>query len=319
MKQQDFEARHRAEWGRLDEWLAASARKRPVDDGFPLAYRRLCQHLALARKRRYGSGLVTELNELVLRAHHVLYGERARGESRWLRFLLAGFPQALRANASLVWLATALFVVPGLVLAIACHFDADAIYTVMSSEEVHSLEAMYDSGNDKLGRKRNSGTDLAMFGFYIKNNIGISFRTFAGGMLAGLGSIFFLLYNGVMIGAVAGHLNQAGFAHTFFPFVVGHGAFELTAIVFSGAAGLKLGGALIDPGALRRVEALRVAARDAIVIMYGVFVMLVIAAFLEAFWSSSTMLPVQVKYSVGAGLWVAVIAYCLFSGRRHAA
>ena len=319
MNQQDFEARHREEWARLDEWLTLSARKRPADDDFPRRYRGLCQQLALARKRRYSSGLVAELNALVLRAHHLLYAERASGDNRWLHFLRAGFPQALRSNARLVWLATALFVVPGLALAFACHLDSDMIFSVMSADEVRSFEAMYDPANDRFGRERGAGTDLTMFGYYIKNNIGVSFRTFAGGILMGLGSAFFLLYNGVMIGAVAGHLNQAGLAQTFFPCVIGHGAFELTAIVFSGAAGLKLGGALIDPAGLRRIEALRLAAREAIVIMYGAFVMLVIAAFIEAFWSASAALPEHLKYSVGGALWLLVIVYCLFSGRRDAA
>lgn len=319
MRQQDFEARHGDEWQRLDAWLATPAAKRAADDDFPGRYRRLCQHLALARQRRYASALVSYLNDLVLRAHHVLYGERAAGRNRWLHFLAVGFPRTLRANAAFVWLAAALFVLPTVALGLACHFDPDMIYSVMAAEDVRNIESMYDPANDRIGRERGSDTDLMMFGYYIRNNIGISFRTFAGGILFGLGSALFLLFNGVMIGATAGHLTQLGYIDTFYPFVIGHGAFELTAIVFSGAAGLKLGLALIDPGPLRRLDALRVAAREAIVIVYGVFLMLVIAAFLEAFWSSSALLPPNVKYTAGALLWSGVIAYCALAGRRHAA
>jgi uncharacterized membrane protein SpoIIM required for sporulation len=135
-------------------------------------------------------------------------------------------------------------------------------------------------------------------------------------MLAGIGTLLVLFFNGLFIGGIAGHLTRLDYVDTFYPFVIGHGSFELTAIVFSGAAGLRLGYALIDPGPFSRLDALRLAGRDVVPMIYGIVFMLVIAAFLEAFWSSSTLLPVSTKYTVGALLWALVLVYC-FSGRRH--
>jgi len=84
-----------------------------------------------------------------------------------------------------------------------------------------------------------------MFGFYIWNNIRISFQAFAGGIALGLGSVFFLVYNGVHGGAVAGFLAQAGLGRQFWPFVATHSALELPALVLAGAAGLHLGWSLV--------------------------------------------------------------------------
>jgi len=154
-----------------------------------------------------------------------------------------------------------------------------------------------------------------MFGFYISNNISVSFRTFASGILFGVGSIFFLVFNGLLMGAVAGHLTNAEFTQTFFSFVVGHGSFELTAIAISGAAGLKLGYSLLAPGNLMRKESLMRASKVAIQLVYGVIIMLVIAAFIEAFWSSNNVLMPWQKYLVGGFLWALVIGYFVFSGR----
>jgi len=109
------------------------------------------------------------------------------------------------------------------------------IYSVMGAESVRDFESMYDPENSAMGRERESDTDLLMFGYYIKHNISISFQMFAGGMLFGLGAVFFLFYNGLLLGAAAGHMANIGLGVTFFPFVIGHGAFELTAIVLSGA------------------------------------------------------------------------------------
>jgi uncharacterized membrane protein SpoIIM required for sporulation len=101
-----------------------------------------------------------------------------------------------------------------------------------------------------------------------------------------------------------------------YSFVVTHAAFELTAIVLAGAAGIRLGHALIVPGRQTRVQSLVNAARATMPIIYGVTVMLLIAAAVEAFWSSSRLLPLPVKYSVAALCWAVVIAYFALQGRR---
>lgn len=314
MKQELFEVQHAPLWEKLESELAE---KKPRDTQFPQNFRTVCHHLALAKHRRYSPQLVDRLNALVIDAHHRFYQKNRRFRYQWLDFIVFEFPLAIRRNASFVLLALALFTLPLLVMGVGCYSNSELIYSVAPAEQVQSFESMYDPNAEKIGRERDSETDLAMFGFYIKNNIGVSFRTFAGGILFSVGSIFFLVFNGLSIGSVAGHLTQMGYTSTFYPFVVGHGAFELTAIVFSGAAGMKLGYALIAPGRLSRLDALRVAGREAVIIVYGSTLMLIIAAFLEAFWSSSAALPVAVKYSVGGCLWALVAIYFLFAGRAR--
>ena len=85
----------------------------------------------------------------------------------------------------------------------------------MSPAQVAEFEAMYDPAAEVVGRERASDADFEMFGFYVMNNVGIAFRVFASGLLAGIGTAFFLVFNGVHIGAVAGHLLQRGFHDTF--------------------------------------------------------------------------------------------------------
>jgi len=113
---------------------------------------------------------------------------------------------------------------------------------------------------------------------------------------------------------VTGYVRQMGFGPQFFPFAIGHGAFELTAIVLAGAAGLRLGLALLAPGSLSRGRSLLLAGRTAIRILYGAAGMLVIAAFLEAFWSPMPQ-PAATKYGIGAILWLSVFVYLTFAGR----
>jgi uncharacterized membrane protein SpoIIM required for sporulation len=155
-----------------------------------------------------------------------------------------------------------------------------------------------------------------MFGFYIRNNVGVAFQCFAGGLFAGLGTLFFLAYNGAFSGALAGYLTARGLSTTFYSFIATHSAFELTAIVLSGAAGLRIGHALMAPGRQTRVQALVQATRDSAVLLYGVTAMLFVAAAIEAFWSSANWIPPVVKYSVAGICWTAVLGYFTLQGRR---
>lgn len=320
MKQLEFEARHSSFWSEMDVLLTDSTQvSSETLSSFPRDYRRLCQHLAMAKSRRYAAGLVTRLNGLVQAGYEALYGNSLQRRGSIVDFLSYGFPAALRSNGVYLWVAAAVFVLPYLVIMVACMVNDQLIYSVMDAGNVRNMESMYDPALAKFGRERQSDSDIMMFGFYIYNNIGIAFKCFATGIFLGVGSLFVLFFNGLQIGAVSGHLTSLGYTETFYPFVIGHGSFELTAIVFSGAAGLKLGFSILSPGKHTRLKALQYAAKDAIKIVYGVFVMLLIAAFIEAFWSSSSSLPIAVKYSVGALLWVLVYYYCFFFARSRVA
>jgi uncharacterized membrane protein SpoIIM required for sporulation len=224
----------------------------------------------------------------------------------------------VRADWPYVLVATALLAVPTFVLGVLVYREPTLILSVVDAAAAAQFEQMYSSSAESIGRTRDAGDDWAMFGFYIRNNVGIAFQCFASGLAAGLGSIFFLVYNGALFGAIAGYLTERGLGETFYSFVATHGAFELTAIVLSGAAGLKLGRSLLAPGRLTRRESLVRAARECVVVIYGVAVMLIVAAAVEAFWSSAAWVPAGVKYAVAGVCWLVVFVYFAFQG-RHAA
>lgn len=321
MKQGQFEQLYQPLWHVLEMQIVELEKSDGQLKGNELAsfasrYRRLCHFHALARDRHYSSHLVDKLGDLVVRGHQQLYRRKQPFFQQFVSFIVAGFPRLVREQQAYIWWATALLYVPGLLMFLAILWQPDLVYTVAPPDQVSNFEEMYDPANRTLGAARESDTNVQMFGYYISNNIGVSFRTFASGILFGIGSIFFLVYNGLLMGAVAGHLTNAQFTETFFSFVVGHGSFELTAICISGAAGLKLGYALLAPGNFTRVESLKRASKIAIQLVYGVIIMLVIAAFIEAFWSSNNILLPWQKYLVGGFLWALVIGYLVFSGRQ---
>jgi uncharacterized membrane protein SpoIIM required for sporulation len=320
-----FEQQYQAEWDELAAQvrLILAGRKTQSADFTPIRgehvaalYRRACEHLALARARAYPRYLVDKLDRITADAHQVIYQRREFGAQRAWHAIAFDFPRAVRAHSGYVWLSAALLYVPMFLIGWLVYERPDLILSIVDSETVAGMEQSYSDSAEALGSTRGANENWMMFGFYIFHNISISFQCFAGGLVAGIGSIFALLYNGAVIGAIAGYLTERGYATNFYSFVVTHGAFELTAIVLSGATGLRIGHSLIAPGRNTRLQSLVVAARNCMPIIYGFVVMLFIAAAIEAFWSSARWLPLAVKYSVAAVCWISVLLYLSLQGRR---
>jgi len=320
VKEVQFVAAREADWLRWDEWLARADPRARRELPFPAAdvahrFRELCRDLSLARDRNYSSPLVDRLHQRVLRAQQRIYGAQPRNRTAWLRFIATGFPALVRREWRFVGSAAALMLLPLAFYVVAAARWPESVYLVLPADAAVQMESMYGPDAEKLGRKRGADTDFTMLGAYIHNNVRIDFQCFAGGILFGLGSIFYLLYNGLYIGAVAGHLTRLGYGEAFWSFVAGHSSFELIGAILAGAAGLRIGYALVAPGPMTRGTALRAAARVAVRLLYGAAAMTACAAVVEAFWSPQRALPVELKYGVGIALWLAWIAYFALAGR----
>lgn len=320
-----FEEMYGAEWTELEALVdaalgrqSAAPPRRGTDVAARLAslYRRACEQLALARARAYPPYIVDRLERVTATAHQLIYQQHEFGAARIRRILTTDFPRAVRRHRGYVAVATATFLLPTLIIGALVYWRPELILSVVSSETAAQFEEMYSPSADSIGRTRSASTDWMMFGFYIRNNIGVAFQCFAGGLFAGLGTLFFLAYNGAFSGALAGYLTERGLSPTFYSFIATHSAFELTAIVLAGAAGLRLGHALLAPGRSTRGQSLVVAARESAVLIYGVTAMLFVAAAIEAFWSSAQWLAPGLKYSVAAVCWIAVLTYLVLQGRR---
>jgi uncharacterized membrane protein SpoIIM required for sporulation len=320
-----FEQMYGDEWAELEMLLEHAAGRKTGGIGTRVAvkgervaalYRRACEHLALARARSYPAYIVDRLERMTANGHQLIYQQREFGLDRLKQLIVADFPRSVRRHRGYVAVAAAAFLLPTLIIGLLVYRRPELILSVVSADTAAEFQEMYSPTAASVGRVRDASTDWMMFGVYVRNNIGVAFQCFAGGLFAGLGSLFYLAYNGAFSGALAGYLTERGLSSTFYAFVATHSAFELTAIVLSGAAGLRIGHAILAPGRLTRRQSLVVATRDAAVIVYGVMAMLLIAAAIEAFWSSAGWLPHSVKYGVAAACWIAVLGYLTLQGRH---
>jgi uncharacterized membrane protein SpoIIM required for sporulation len=312
--QDEFVAARRHGWNELEVLLASGKElhRLPPEDISRVArlYRNVCADLMQSRGR-HGPELVAYLDGLSGRAHNVLHGARPWSLASLVDLVVREFPRTLRRRVRFFSIASALFCVPFVVGLVGSIGSIDFAESVLSPGQLAGMAEMYEG--ELAGRP--AGENATMAGFYVWNNVGIAFRCFATGILFGLGSVFFLLHNGLTIGTVMGFVTYSGSGRNIFTFICGHAPFELTAIVISGAAGLQMGWALIETQGRTRIGSLRAQAPEVLTLVLGAGLMLVVAALVEGFWSPSAA-PAPVKWTVAAVFTLAVAAYLALAGRE---
>jgi uncharacterized membrane protein SpoIIM required for sporulation len=315
-REDGFVAARRRDWEELEAMLDARAQLHE-HDGPSIArvaslYRSLATDLVRARSRRYSPELTAHLDQLASRAHNALYGARPLSVWRLARLLWADFPRALRDNARLFALSTALFVVPFAFGLVGSYDSVEFAERILPTEVLEGMARAYAEG---FGGGRSEGQDATMAGFYVYNNVSIAFRCFATGALFGAGSVFFLVYNGLVTGAVAGHVMASGAGANIWTFMCGHAPFELTAIWIAGGAGLELGHAMLVTRGLTRSASLAQVAPGIAAQVSGAAFMLLVAALIEGFWSPSAFAP-GAKWAASAAGSALVALWILLGGRR---
>jgi uncharacterized membrane protein SpoIIM required for sporulation len=318
----EFASRRGPAWREVEDALLERDGRKSLRDPlavarFPRLYRELCRDLNRARAEHYSLELQEKLNRLILNARLLLYraprpdpaGSIARGA--------AAGPAAVRRLRSVVLICAAAFYGAAAIAFGWAYGDRDKAVLLLGEGTVSSLESMYDPGSEHFLKPRDVTNDADMFGFYISNNIGIGFGTMAGGLLAGIGSVVVLVFNGAFLGAAAAAMVAAGYGKTFFPFVCGHSAFELTSLILFASAGFTLGRSLIAPGRSSRYEALRRSGAEAFPVAGLAFAFMAAAAGIESFWSARPAEAI-VKYAVAGVLWLSVSAYLAFGGAKRA-
>lgn len=315
MKQLPFESKHRPAWRSFKADLKKVSENK-ISSSFPKNYRKVCQHLAIAKERGYSQPLIDELEHLVMQGHHLFYSRRSNQKGMVLKYFASDFPRAVRKHKWLVLLATLLFLLPGYLTYQVLEESPHWAYYILSDAQLDRYGEMYDP-EGRIGAPAEVESEVAMWGFYIQNNVSIDFRAYASGLLFGIGSMFFMVYNGLHLGAVVSKIHELGYYETFYSFVVGHSSLELIAMVLSGAGGMAMGFSIISPGRRRFLEALQHGAKEGIQLLAGAAVMTFLAAFIEAYWSSRSDIPFQIKFGFGVGLWLLCILYFVLAGRRN--
>ena len=271
-------------------------------------YRQTAADLASAREHPGSSDLARYLNRLLGTAHNMIYAAPPARLSSAVAFFVRTVPEVFCAT----WRYTA---------AAAALFAAGALAGLALSLTDPGFERFVLGGEmmDTIGRGQMwTHSILAMkplaSSAILTNNLSVALSAFATGIL-GIGTIYFMAFNGLMIGVIGVACHRAGMSLSLWSFVAPHGALELPAIFIAGGGGLLLARCLLLPGTLPRREYLAAAAGSATRLLLGVFPLLIVAGLIEGFISPGG-LPPPLKLLIGASLFTLLALY-LASGRSR--
>jgi uncharacterized membrane protein SpoIIM required for sporulation len=276
---------------------------------FGLLYRQVAADLSAVRSDRASGTLEEYLNGLLSRAHNRIYTGRKSGFLSIFRFLAYDYPRAFRKMFPYVAVSFAIFLA-GAALGTVLTLSRPEFMRVMLGPEMLETIDHHKMWTESIVSMKPQESSRIM-----TNNISVSFMAFAGGILAGLGTIFLMFENGLQMGVISTACSQAHMAIDLFSFVAAHGALELPSIFIAGGAGLRLATALLFPGMLSRRDSLASGGKEAVRLLAGVVPLLVVAGTLEAFLSPSGA-PVAAKFIVGGVLFLG-LGFWLSEGGRE--
>jgi uncharacterized membrane protein SpoIIM required for sporulation len=297
----------------LEQLLDQSARKglsslgRSELQEVGLLYRQIAADLAALREDRGSVHFARYLNQLLARAHNIIYSSNKTSPSAIFSFFTVTYPRVFRQHWRYVQIALLVFAVSAALGAALTYQDPDFKLSIIGPQMVQTIEKREMWTHSIVGIKPLASSAI------MTNNISVSFMTFALGITGGLGTIYMMLFNGLMLGVIGMACHQSGMSLQLWSFVAPHGVLELPAIFLAGGAGLRIAKGLLFPGYLPRRESLTRAGTDAVKLLLGTVPMLIIAGTIEAF-VSPTGLKMGLKFGMAAALFALLLAYLFGAG-----
>jgi uncharacterized membrane protein SpoIIM required for sporulation len=308
-----YVARHRPEWQRLESLVRRASRPRRLSGGefdeLVDLYQRTATHLSVIRTRSPDPALIDALSGLVTRARAVVAGARDPSWLAVVRFLRVTFPAAVYRRRW--WILGTAVVCVAVAFALGIWIANDA-FVAGSLQPADRVQALCDRDFAQYYRSNPAGSFAAQVW---TNNVWVAAGAICFGVLLGIPTLFLLFFNAVNVGVSGGYMASCGKTGEFFSLILPHGMLELTAVFVAGAAGLRIGWRIIDPGPRRRSEALAEEGRSAVGIALGLVVYLAVSGMLEAFLTPSP-LPPAARLAVGFLVWLVVFGGTLLLGRR---
>jgi uncharacterized membrane protein SpoIIM required for sporulation len=307
--------KRRPYWARIDELLARSGRSgvRALThtelQELALLYRQTASDLATIREDASSRNLAHYLNQLLGRAHNLIYMGRRSRPAGIIKFYRETFPQIFHETLPYTITAAAIFFATaavGLMVAIADpgfqrYILGPAMMDTIAKQQMwtHSIVTVKPLESSKI----------------MTNNLTVSLIIFALGITAGLGTVCMLAINGLLFGVISGACWHAGMLGQLMSFVAPHGVLELPAIFIAGGGGLLMAKGLLFPGTLPRRASVAFEGARAVRLVLGIIPMLIVAGTIEGFVSPSEI-AVKWKYTVAAGLFGLLLLYVMRKGPK---
>ncbi|MBE1555246.1 stage II sporulation protein M [Sporosarcina limicola] len=309
MNIKQFVKLHRDDWNQLED-LVSIVHKRKSSmtgatiDQFYQFYQKTSQNLSYAQTYFPNAEVTLYLNELVSKSHNLLYKDQISSVKQIGHFLSTTFIRLLLEQWKFIIAAMLLFVLGTLGSFFAVFNNPQTMYAILPAEVAQGVDP------EQLGSADGQVNSSMMSASIMTNNIKVGILAFAGGVTFGLLTVYVLIYNGILVGALAALFFHHEKSYEFWAYIVPHGMIELAAIFIAGGAGLLMGYKLLVPGQFSRGYQLKTQAKRSVQLLIGTIPLFVIAGLIEGFITPAAI-PLAVKYSVACVTVIGLILYIL--------
>jgi uncharacterized membrane protein SpoIIM required for sporulation len=267
-----------------------------------LLYRQAASDLSTLRQDSTARAYAEHVNQLLARAHHIIYSSRRKGFLKIFYFLRDEYPATVQRQIRYVLLALVLTLAGALLGSVLTLARPQFMRHMLGPAMVETID------RHEMWTHSIVGIEPIASSAIMTNNLTVCFVAFAGGIIFGMGPVWSMFFNGLMLGVVGVACAQHGMSVDLWSFVAPHGSLELPSIVLSGGAGLRLAQGVLFPGLYRRRDSIALAGVEATRLVSGVIPLLVIAGSLEGFFSPSKA-PVPLKFMVGGLLFTLLLVW----------
>lgn len=270
--------------------------------------------LAYAKTFYPKSKTTAYLNGLASKFHQSIYKNKSEKGNRFISFWQYELPLLFKTYQKQIMYSFIFFIVFCLMGALSAKYDDNFVRLIMGDAYIDQTNANIAKG-DPFGVYKSQGEVLMFFGI-AANNIYVSLVTFAAGIIFSVGSVYFLLRNGLMLGSFQYYFFSKGLGMKSVLVIWIHGTLEISAIVIAGAAGLVLGNSLLFPKTYTRMVSLKKGAADGMKIAVGLVPIFIVAAFFESFVTRHTEMPVWLSSSILIGSLIFLVWYVVIYPNR---
>ncbi len=307
MKEALFIKINKKDWVEIEKKLRAD---RPAPDLLTEYFVRLTDDLSFVKTNFPNSNTHIYLNELASKVYQLIYKNKREPSNRFVRFWKYEFPQVMYESRKELLYSFIIFGVSVLIGVFSSYMNEDFVRLILGDAYVNmTLENI--ENEDPMAVYKDANKMNMLLGITI-NNIFVSFRVFAYGLLFSVGTAFVLVRNGIMLGSFQYFFHSKGLLLTSALTIWIHGAIEISSIVVAGAAGLVIGNSFMFPGTYTRLESFRRGAKRGLKIVIGLVPLFIVAGFLESYVTRLTELPDFVKILIIATTFSGVVYYCVF-------
>jgi uncharacterized membrane protein SpoIIM required for sporulation len=290
MRETKFIEQNKEKWA---EFEAQLREKQPAPDQLNKLFIQITDDLSYARTFYPNRSVRLYLNAMAQRIFHNVYRGKRFPAERLRLFWSAELPRLMWVSRRALLLSFCIFALAFAIGVVSSIINPDFARVILGDQYVEMTLKNIEQG-DPMAVYKDAGP-FGMTAGIAANNLFVALRTAIFGVLASIGTVFIMLYNGIMVGAFQYFFVEQGVFWESFLTIWIHGTLEISAIIIAGAAGLVAGSGLLFPGTFRRAQAFQVSMRQGLKIFIGIVPIIVLAAFFEGFFTRFTDTPAPVR------------------------